>query len=417
MSSLWIGMVVLTILAVAFFAWPYIRKSKSNDDADPKGQLNVLLMQNRLQELGKDKEEGLLSETDLSEAEKEMKLALVGEVDSQDQAITESSTNDSNSSRVFAGVAMGVSIAVTALVYWQANQVSEINQWNDAIAKLPELGKRVVVDADPSITPQDLETFSLGLRSRLIEEPNDPVGWLLLGRVFTSLNNIESAIQAFEKSLALDSERFGTLVSYGQALLLTNGEAQIIQAKRLLSKAVQMSPADTNALGLLAIAATQSNDTALAISSWQGLKKQLGPGDPLHSTIEEKLAQLQGTSPTLSGTGLEVTVNLSDSLLNKLPENGYLFVFAQNADSEMKMPAAVVRSQITEFPVKVYLGDEHAMVPNFTLSSLSNAKLVARISADQNVDIGEGELQGELVIPISENQRKTVAINIDRELP
>jgi hypothetical protein len=62
------------------------------------------------------------------------------------------------------------------------------------------------------------------------------------------------------------------------------------------------------------------------------------------------------------------------------------------------------------------LSNNNAMTPNYTLSQLQQAKLVARVSIDENGTESVGDFQGELIATLSENQTTQETITIDREL-
>ncbi len=99
-----------------------------------------------------------------------------------------------------------------------------------------------------------------------------------------------------------------------------------------------------------------------------------------------------------------------------MPEEGFLFVFAQESTGAVRMPAAVVKIPLGEFPVVVELSDKNAMMANYTLSQLQQAKLVARVSIDENVAQATGELQGEWIATLRANQITQETITIDKEL-
>ena len=80
------------------------------------------------------------------------------------------------------------------------NQIQRIDQWQIAQQQTSELGQRML-KGDESLNLQDLQMFALGLRTKLVDTPEDATGWMLLGRVSGAINRVDSAIQAFEKSL------------------------------------------------------------------------------------------------------------------------------------------------------------------------------------------------------------------------
>jgi hypothetical protein len=62
------------------------------------------------------------------------------------------------------------------------------------------------------------------------------------------------------------------------------------------------------------------------------------------------------------------------------------------------------------------LSNDNAMMPNYTLSQLQQAKLVARVSFDADVAQSAGEFQGEWIATLNSNQTTQETITIDREL-
>ena len=110
-----------------------------------------------------------------------------------------------------------------------------------------------------------------------------------------------------------------------------------------------------------------------------------------------------------------------DAAMPSLSEFSHLFLFARSANSTMKMPAAVVKQAIkqndTSFPLTLTLSDSNAMVPSLNLSSLEEAVVIARLSRDDNVQTLDGDIQGEMTIPIKKGVSQSISIQINKELP
>jgi len=115
-------------------------------------------------------------------------------------------------------------------------------------------------------------------------------------------------------------------------------------------------------------------------------------------------------------TGFNITVNLSDDASTEAPKDGFLIVFAQDANSDNKMPAAVVKLPIDDFPVSVTLTTENAMMPQFTLATLSDVMVTARLSKDGNVAVSKGEWQGSVSASVTANEISSLSVIIDKEL-
>ena len=91
-------------------------------------------------------------------------------------------------------------------------------------------------------------------------------------------------------------------------------------------------------------------------------------------------------------------------------------MFAQDALSENRMPAAVVKMPLPSFPVTVTLTGDNAMIPGYSLAQLQRARLTARISVDEDVAPAPGELQGQLTEEIGQGEMISRELIIDKEL-
>jgi cytochrome c-type biogenesis protein CcmI len=434
-SLFYLGAILSVAIFLLFIVFPWFRKSAD----DPASTLtNKSLIKQRLLELQIEQQQGLLSDTDRLQSENELKLALLDEVKADEVA--------QSGATIAVSIGALISLVVGVGVYLYSNQIQSVQQWQVAQQQTSELGQRML-NGDQELNLKDLQTFALGLRTKLVDTPEDATGWMLLGRVSGALNRVDSAIQAFEKSLKFDPNNVGTLSSYAQALLMTGQEEQVLQAKRVLLFILDLEPDNTNAMGVLAIAASELGDKQLALENWQRLVTFIPQTEPNYLAVNQRILQLQAelgqagqqvaqsqfnqlrqsalsdqsaqsaqSDSELSSTRVSVTINVSDDLQTRLPKEGFLFVFAQESTGEVRMPAAVVKMPLGDFPVVVELSDKNAMMANYTLSQLQQAKLVARISTDENVAQATGEFQGEWMATLNKNQLTQETITINREL-
>jgi cytochrome c-type biogenesis protein CcmI len=419
-SLFYLGAAISVVIFLLFIIFPWFRKA--NDDSIST-LTNKGLIKQRLTELHTEQQQGLLSDSDRLQSENELKLAL----------LDETKTSQTNEASVGIAISLGalLSLSVGIGVYLYSNQIQRVDEWLMAQQQTSELGQRMI-RGDENLNLKDLQTFALGLRTKLVDTPEDATGWMLLGRVSGAINRVDSAIQAFEKSLKFEPNNVGTLSSYAQALLMTGQEQQVLQAKQVLLQILDLEPDNTNAMGVLAIAASELGDKPLALENWKRLVAFIPDTDPNYAAVNQRILKLQTeldqdnqqvaqnqsslTADNLSSTRVSVTINISNELQAKLPENGFLFVFAQESSGQMKMPAAVVKMPLGEFPVVVELSNNNAMTPNYTLSQLQQAKLVARVSIDGNGTESAGDFQGELIVTLSANETTQETITINREL-
>lgn len=419
MNEFYLGVGLLFLVAILFLVFPWLRSTNGQETLTNTG-----IIRQRLVELEAEQEQGLLTASDREQSEVDLKLALLDE-------LAETENTDTNGKLVLIwGVV--VALAIGSIVYFRAQQIDKVQHWQNVKGMTSELGQRILSN-DESLTIEDMQDFALGLRSRLLEKPEDPIGWMLLGRVSAAINRIDASIKAFEKSLEYDPNNTGTLASYAQALLITGDEGMMLQAKRVLLHILTIERNNTNAMGMLAVVASELGDRQLALDNWLKLREFVPKTDANYAAIGQRIEQLSNqlngadVSPTTAkgitegatasvNKRVEITVNISDALKDKLPKNGFLFVFAQDPAGKTRMPAAVVKMPLGTFPVVIELSNQNAMMPTFTLSQLDEAKLVARVSVDENVGQVSGELQGDTVVILSNVDKTAETILIDRIL-
>lgn len=415
-----IAAIALVAIFLVFVVIPFWWARSAREQG---GISNPEVVKQRLSELEVEKREALLSESDFKEAVIETKLSLADELGGEAELSGQSKGKVKTRWLLVASL---VPLAFASWVYLDINQVSELQQWQRVQNALPELGQKIVVQADQQVSREELAEFALALRTKLHRQKDDAVGWLLLGRVLTTLTDVEGAIAAFEKSIEIEPERTGTLFSYAQALLLTSDAGNVAKAQRVLTTLSEVSPEDNNVLGLLAVAYTRNNQSQKAMDTWLKLQSRVSPGDPMQRTISQQIAALQGAGlssdslPEAGGTELKVYVSIASGLQVNIDAMQFLFVFVQDADSDNRMPVAVKKIALTQNPqnqaISVVLNEQNAMLQDFNLSNIDNGRLIARLSKDENVAPQTGEFQGQMVVKIEHGQSKEYSLQIDEEL-
>lgn len=400
MNVYFVGLFVLMLVSLCIVLLPlwWVQKNKGNI----KALDNVTLIKARIAEIEQEGEQGLLGEHEQQQAIKELKLALVQE---------QTASSEERSERL--GLGWPVMLVLLIAIGWLGFEVSEWHKIEDqqlALARFSELSNRVVVEADPSIQREDLEDFALGIRQQVFNRPDDHRGWLLLGRVHASLNQMEAALQAYAKGYQLAPNNPGIIRSYAEALLFSGDPTNLRTASKLLGRLLETQPDDSRATGMLAVTIEQLGDKKRALQLWKQLLANMDPQDKAYAAITDKIASLDETQKAV-----QIRVEVAKSLRSALPQQGFLFVFAVGVEGGNRMPAAVRKIPLGEFPVNVTLDRGAAMMPNYTLAQLSRARLVARVSADENVMLQPGELQGEQLIEL-QNGLQQAQITIDQEI-
>ena len=432
------GLITLVLLIVAF---PWLR-NKSHAKQDSLS--NTQIVKQRLAELDREVQEGLISEHDKRQAVDELKLALVDESAFQ--------SHRTGNAKLPLAIGAVLAIACGVIVYAQVNQMGRVAQASQAIEALPELSQQLASGNANNLTQQDIASLALAIRQRLREEPEDDTGWMYFGRLMLSIGQEVQAIEAIDKAVSLAPSNSANRITLAQALMTTGDVNNLERAQSILLGLLNDNPANDNLALMMAVVSAQLGDLENTQRFYKQVEGKLPADSDMAQRLVARIKELQGNTSAMAAlqntaaeitdtstaqnasseaknasseaqsdsseaqTGFNITVNLSDDANTKAPKEGFLIVFAQDANSDNKMPAAVVKLPIEDFPVSVTLTTENAMMPQFTLATLSDVVVTARLSKDGNVAVAKGEWQGSVSASVTANEISSLSVIIDKEL-
>ncbi|WP_429171777.1 c-type cytochrome biogenesis protein CcmI [Aeromonas rivipollensis] len=428
MTAFWIVIAALLVLASLALILPLWRGEGRQSIS--RSALNKQLYRQRLLEIGEEREQGILAEE--SESLVELQRSLLDDIPDVEQ-----SARGGKSLIWIPGVL--VLVVVSLGLYYQLGAWQEVSRWQDASSRLGELSNRILVERDSEVTEQDLLDFTLGLRTRLKEEPNDYRGWLLLGRLTLDGNDPEMAREALERAYSLAPQKAMVAVPYAQALMMTGEEAR---ADQLLQAAIAQDPANIEARSVHAFMALQKEDFQTALVRWRAMLPLLEQGSTRHAMVErsieyaEQQLRQRGIAVTAApaapavqgaqggqGNAQVVAVKEGEYPLHitlapgiQLPEDAHLFVFAVIPNGP-PMPIAVKRIPGPQLPLTLSLGDGDAMMEGSKLAAYPELQFKARLSRGGNVMNKEGAFEGvSVTVPTTSIPTAPIDIRIDHAL-
>ncbi|HAT2711655.1 TPA: c-type cytochrome biogenesis protein CcmI [Aeromonas hydrophila] len=418
MTAFWIVIAALLVLVSLALVLPLWRGEGKQSIS--RSALNKQLYRQRLLEIGEEREQGVLAEEQDSLIELQRSLL-------DDIPDVEQTARGGKSMIWIPGVL--VLLVVSLGLYYKLGSWQEVSRWQDANSRLGELSNRILVERDAEVTEQDLLDFTLALRTRLKDEPNDYRGWLLLGRLSLDGNDPEMAREALERAYGLAPQKAMVAVPYAQALMMTGDDAQ---ADQLLRVAIAQDPANIEARSVYAFMALQKEDFKTALQRWREMLPLMEKGSTRYTMVErsidyaeqqlKKRGMASATVPAevsgqnvASGQVLEVKagefplkVTLADGIA--LPEDAHLFVFAVIPNGP-PMPIAVKRIPGPHFPLTLSLGDGDAMMEGNKLAAYPELQFKARLSRGGNVMNKEGAFEG-VSVPVATGSIPSAPIDI-----
>jgi len=161
-----------------------------------------------------------------------------------------------------------------------------------------------VPDAKPQ--PQansggDLNMAVKRLADKMVKDPNNGEGWLLLARTYGELRQHKEAANAYAKAAALLPPDAGLLADWADAYVMTQDRKWNDEAREIVKRALAANPKHLKALALAGGEAFDRADYKAAIDYWKRIKA-VAPADSMDvkladSNIAEATARMSGKKP------------------------------------------------------------------------------------------------------------------------
>ena len=399
MTGFWITLIILLVAASALFlSAGWRQRQASSGDRD---RLNTDFYQQRLRELARDEEEGVVSER--PEMVRELQQTLLTDVPNERAARIH------HSSRWVLLPGLIVLVLVSVGFYLKTGGLAQLAGWVSVQQEYPQLRARVMDPKAAPLTMEELARLQLGLRTSLQDDPQNLNDWTLLGRLGMVLNNATNASQAFERALQLAPNNLELQQDYAEVLTRSSDPQDNRQANVMLKDLLKRDHSNVRTLSLLAFNAFEQQQYDQAIGAWQVMLKLLPAGDKRISMIERSIEQAK-TDAGQQNSHLALTVSLTAQAEKMLPQGGVLYISV--SDGVSPVPVAVKRLPLSHFPLSLTLDDSNAMMPDRLLSAQHQVQVRVRISRDGSANPQSGDWFGlSAISPWDGHQQLAVEIN------
>jgi cytochrome c-type biogenesis protein CcmH len=390
---------LLALLTLALLTRPLWRRGGGTAAVDTAA---VVALRRQLEQLAALKQSGALSAAQYDESRQALERRIVDAVVNTPTPATTAAPKG-----LLFGVA-GFVCAVAVAGYAWLGTPHALNS-ELAAAAAPAGGN------DHSVTLEQIEAMVGKLEARLKDNPQDAVGWAMLGRSHAVLGRHAQAVPAFKQAVALRGDDAVLLADYADALAVVNGRKLDGEPSRLIEQALKIDPANLKALFLAGTHAFNQQDYKLALQHWEKMV-ELAPNNQMVQQVQGGIDEARkraggssvaaaspagnpapqpaaATAPPPAGASISGTVTLAPALAAKAKPDDTLFVFARAAEGP-RMPLAIVRKQVKDLPLTFTLDDSMAMTPTAKLSSAPRVIVGARISARGEATPQPGDLQG-----------------------
>lgn len=363
MIDFWMATGLLLLVALGFLLIPALRGQRAQREED-RTALNVALYQERLSELQGQQEEGVLSAALVQSARDEAARELLADTEGAEKART---------ARLGKPWLLLAAVLVPVLGMGAYLQLGASD--------------RVELSREFSQPPTSLADMTRRLERAVQAQPDSSESLYFLARSYMAQNRPGDAARLFERAAALAGRPPELLGQWAQALYFASDRHFTPQVQALTDEALKADPEEVTSLGLLGIAAFETERYQAAVDYWTRLLNALPAQDPSRSALEGGIARARdnlsaGAKPALAANrpaSIKVRVDLAPALKDKVQPRDSVFIFVRAIDGP-PAPLAVKRITVGELPAEVELSDADAMMPQLKLSNFPQVQLVARVS-------------------------------------
>lgn len=374
MTDFWLAAGLLLLVALSFLLIPVLRGRRAQREED-RTALNVALYQERLAELQSQQEEGVLSAAQMDSGRAEAARELLADTEGADVA---RSSRLGKPLPLLAAVLVPLLGLALYLHFGASDKVELTREFAQPPASIAEMTQR--------------------LERAVKAQPDSAESVYFLARTYMAQDRPTDAAAMFERSVALAGRQPELLGQWAQSLYFAADKKFTAQVQALTDEALKADPKEVTSLGLLGIAAFESERYQQAVDYWKRLLAVLPANDPSRSALQ---GGIDRASERLTASGgklseavqskaalIKVRVDLAPELKAKVAPGDSVFIFAR-AVSGPPAPLAVKRVTVADLPVSVELGDADAMMPQLKLSNFPEVQLLARVSRAGQPTAGE----------------------------
>lgn len=281
--TFWILLITIT-LAICLIAFFPLLKNRQKDDTRQRDSLNKAFYFDRLKEVEREANEGLID--DPAQTEKELQQNLLDDIPEQLENIKPQAKPISK--LAILGLFLFVGVASSA-IYWQVGSWFTGSMLEMSHKKLDYFYERIKTEESNPLSTEELNQFAMALRVELQTRPEDDQMWFMLGQVGMALDDGQLALDSFAKASRLKPDNIQYKLRHAEILSFSADPKDKAQGDELLKEVIRADHSNVNALSLLAFRAFEQEDYKMAAVTWGMMLKLLPEDDPRRETIERSI--------------------------------------------------------------------------------------------------------------------------------
>lgn len=266
MTGLWIAVVGLTAVALGLLLVPLARRRPAALPGRAEFDINVY--RDQLREVDHDLERGLLGAGQAEAARIEIQRRILASPGGR----AETATGDSAKA---AGIAANWPLMAMIAVLVPAGAVTFYLAIGTPGAPDQPLAERAAARHSEVAAGEQMVAR---LAERLVNEPDNLDGWMLIGRSYLAMGRYDDAVGAFRHALEIGGNHPDVAATYGESLVAAADTLVTPEAREVFLAVLQDDPVNPKARFFLGLERSQQGDVEGALQSWVDLVA-LSPAD------------------------------------------------------------------------------------------------------------------------------------------
>lgn len=406
MTSLWIGMFLLAVLAALFLVLPLTRRKKLTENLlaqqNARQLANITLYRQKISQLELDLEEGRVEEDAFPQMKAEIEDLLLDDAEIRQQKSWHTPSQFLKKTALV--MVIGTVLGISVMLYDQVGGRLGLESWYAQ--------QQLIAEGE-----KDFGSLLRKLEETVKANPDDVQGHSLLARVYLDLGELEKGAKAISEIVRIEGASAMLLAQQAQALYFADGGRLTERVQKLIDQALEIDSKDPATLSLLGMAAYQQQNWEDARLYWEAALPRAS-GIDADESLREGIADVRqrlGMEPlSTNGPQFAVTISLSNAASLLADQRATVFVYAQPVGGA-GAPLAATRIKVSDLPTTIMLSDQQAMMPQNNLSSVKQVVIQARIAIGGTPQAQEGDWQGETQVLEVDGQQR-IELEINRQL-
>jgi len=386
MTSFFIAAFLLLALVLFLLLRPFIFSGKGEETS--RRQMNAAIYREELDKLVAEHAAGLINADEYEMSHAEMRQRLFQDTSEEDDCSVMGS-----SKKVVIGLCVFI-VLLSSAMYFSLGDVIRIAQYNE----------------QRPTTQAGVEKMVAEFALKMEKDPGNLKGWAMLARSYRILGRNQDAANAYARAGSFINDDPELLAEYADTLASVSNGNFSGKPLALINQALKIDPNNLLALWLSGSASFAAQNYKAAVQAWERLANQLPPGSEEARAIQGSIAEarskggLTSTIASVGGSkGISGKIELSAELRSQVKPSDTVLVIARQPGE--RMPVAVLKVAVGDFPMNFVLTDALAMNPNMPISKLSEVAIEVRISKTGMAKPEAGDLMSSVqTVKVGSNQ-------------